>query len=619
MRAFILFILLVPIMVLAQKSPIGILVKFDPTTSFETQTILGNSIEGLKPLQREHVLKGFDVTLFEGNAPWTLSHYQAMQAVLEINDLVRYTSIIYQTESGAIAADLQEMYVKPKNPNFDPSLILASANCDGGARHYFMKDVFVFTLDKFSDEPRVMQAQLMETGLFDYVSVNTLHTILATVDDPYFENQWALENNGTAIHFDGTPGADMSVPEAWGITTGSPTIKVAVLDSGTDTNHVDLIGNLLPGFDGTGGGSLGYPNTTYSNDGHGTCTAGIIAALGDNGVGIAGVAYSAKVIPIKIFYYVNFGGDIIPFTSSEAGTDGIIWAVNSANADILSNSWGLGAAEIIALGIDTAFSNDVIRDNIAIGREGKGTPMLFSSGNDADNFSIWPASLNETISVGASSMCDELKSPTDCSPEGWWGSNYGANLDVTAPGVKVLSTDMTGPLGYNGFVDTDYAMFNGTSAACPNAAGVMALILSVDPSLSAFDARAVLSITADKNGGYDYDVADDFGWRSTEMGYGRVNAFEAVYYASNFSTIPATASAEKAFIATTGQGEIFNGNGAAIEGLRIFNLLGECMAEINVNSGQPIFLNQFLIADGLYFIAFNENGADRVLKVVIQH
>ena len=477
MRALSLFLILFPVLVFSQKAPIGILVKFDPLATFEAEALIGKSINGLKPLQREHLLKGFDVTLFEGSGSQTLSEYQAMQAELEMDGLVHFTSIIYKSESGAIAADLQQLYVKPKQINFDPSRVQTDLNCAGVAPHYFNQDVLVFTFDKNSKAIRDAQDELMATGLFEYVSVNTLHSIIATVDDPYFENQWALENNGTAIHFDGTAGADVSVPEAWDISTGSPTIKIAVLDSGTDTNHVDLMGNLLPGFDGTGGGSMGYPNTTYSNDGHGTCTAGIIAALGDNGEGIAGVAYSSKVIPVKIFYYVSFGGDIIPFTSAEAGTDGIIWAVNTAKADILSNSWGLGAAEIITLGIDTAFSNDVIRDNIAIGREGKGTPMLFSSGNDADNFSIWPASLKETISVGASSMCDELKSPTDCSPEGWWGSNYGANLDVTAPGVKVLSTDMTGTLGYNGFVDNNYSMFNGTSAACPNAAGVMALIL----------------------------------------------------------------------------------------------------------------------------------------------
>lgn len=618
MRSFFIAFLFFPTFVFSQKTPIGILVKFTSSATFEQQSLIGNNVDGLKPLQQEHLLNGFNVTLFEGVSNLSEDEYSSKRLQFEMNDLVLYTSTIYRTESGAIAADLQQLYVKPKQPDFNPFSILTLTNCRGGDSHYFKKDVFVFTFDKFSSEIRETQAELIATGLFEFVSVNTLHTVLATVDDPYFENQWALENDGTAIHFDGTAGADMSVPEAWAVNTGSPDIKIAVLDSGTDTNHVDLIENLLPGFDATGGGSMGYPNTTYSNDGHGTCTAGIVAASGDNGIGIAGVAYTAKIIPVKIFYYVNFAGDIIPFTSSEAGTDGIIWAVNTANADILSNSWGLGIAEIIALGIDTAFSNAVIRDNIAIGRAGKGTPMLFSSGNDADNFSIWPASLKETISVGASTMCDELKTPTDCSPEGWWGSNYGANLDVTAPGVKVLSTDMSGALGYNGFVDDDYSMFNGTSAACPNAAGVMALILSVDPSLSAYDARAVLAVTADKNGGYAYDVSSEFGMWSDEMGYGRVNAYEAVFYASNYTALKENKNTTSVFIAQTNQGTEVMFQGQEIGELKIYNLLGQCIAVINNGNLQRCLLNDFVTETGLYLVTFNENGEERVLKAFVQ-
>lgn len=245
--------------------------------------------------------------------------------------------------------------------------------------------------------------------------------------------------------------------------------------------------------------------------------------------------------------------------------------------------------------------------------------MLFSSGNDANNFSIWPASLKETISVGASTMCDELKSPSDCSPEGWWGSNYGANLDVTAPGVKVLSTDMSGALGYNGFVDNDYSMFNGTSAACPNAAGVMALILSVNPALSDYDARAILAITADKTGGYDYDVADEFGMRSTEMGYGRVNAYEAVFYASNFLNLNKPEESTKAAIALTNQGTVFICNGLPIEQVKIYTLLGQSLAEVKLNGSDRVGLNAFVPTEGLYLISYTLNGSVVTLKAFIQN
>lgn len=635
MKSIFTVILLLPFYLLAQKTPIGILVKFNEATSFQTKADLVRNIQGLSPLNPEHVLTGFDVTLIEGANDYSKSQYNQMRLELQMNENVIYTSIIYRSESGTIAADLQELYFKPKESGKIHNL--DQFNHKDGIRskeqilsyrnfpfwqikpHDFLEGVFVATYRKSNGDIRRHQAEMIATGLFEFVSVNTLHSVLATSSDPYFENQWALQNEGTPIHFNGTAGADMSVPEAWDITEGSPTIKIAVLDSGTDTNHVDLISNLLPGYDATGGGSKGYPNTTYSNDAHGTCSAGIIGAVGNNDEGIAGVAYQCKLIPVKIFYYISFGGDVIPFTSTSAGTTGINWAVNTANADVLSNSWGLRAIDIITLGIDTAVSNLTIRNRIASGRDGKGVPMLFSSGNEGDDFSIWPASLKETISVGASTMCDELKDPTDCSPEGWWGSNYGDNLDVTAPGVKVLSTDLSGALGYNSFVDDNYAMFNGTSAACPNAAGVMALILSVAPELSGSDARAVLSITADKTGGYAYDESNVYGMWSDEMGYGRVNAYEAVNYATNFSSINSSEVKNAAFIASGENGTFLMLNGNDFDEVAIYNLAGQmiCVIPATTLASGSINLNDFILSSGLYLINLRTGNDSSVLKAVI--
>lgn len=113
-----------------------------------------------------------------------------------------FTSIIYKTNQGAIGADLQELYVKPKGA-FDPTQLLVSEACVSVVSHHYLKEVFVYTFDKKSTDIRTVQAQLQSSGKFEFVSVNTLHTVLATVDDPYFENQWALENNGTPIHLMG--------------------------------------------------------------------------------------------------------------------------------------------------------------------------------------------------------------------------------------------------------------------------------------------------------------------------------------------------------------------------------------------------------------------------------
>lgn len=526
-----------------QKHPIGLIVEFETGLPNTEKTNVFAKFKGLQTVSDDQHLKGFNVSLVVGDADLVLNDYRKIATELEQNDMVTFTSVLYQTDNGTIAGNLPKLYFRPIsewNQN-----VLKTINGKNLKPHHYLKNVWELELSKDAMSPKMAKDMLLESGYFHFVSINTLHTLDAHMSDPYLLYQWTLENTGTPIQYEGTVGADMEVTDAWDLTTGSETIKIAVLDSGIDTNHIDLASNLLPGFDATGGDSKGYPNTVYSNDSHGTCSAGIISAVGNNEEGVAGVAFGCKLVPVKIFFYLDLGTGPIPFTSSEAGTNGVIWAVNTAKADILSNSWGLRQTEIDLLEIDTTMSNLVIRQNHHAGREGKGVPMLFSSGNEYDDYSIWPASVDVTISVGASSMCDELKSPTDCSPEAWWGSNYGENLDVTAPGVKILSTDMSGSLGYNNFLDDDYAMFNGTSAACPNAAGVMALILSVDPELSAFDARGILSVTAEKVGGYDYDESKDYGLWSSEMGYGRVNAYEAVYYSSYFSGIdkePATYS-----------------------------------------------------------------------------
>ena len=600
-----------------QKYPVGLIIEFEETTALSDQILLLQNHKEIKTITEQNYLSGFDVLLVELNSD-DITVYEEVKNRLALDESIAFVSVFYKTNKGAFGGDLNQLYLKSNGGHSEVEINTVINRFSPYSVHQnkYLADVWEVKLSKESGAIRAVQDELLQTGYFDFVSVNTLHTLIPTIDDPYFEHQWALENEGTALHFDGTPGADMQITDAWDLTTGSPDIKIAVLDSGTDTNHIDLEANLLPGFDGTGDGSKGYPNETYSSDSHGTATAGIIAAVGDNAEGVIGVAYSCKIIPVKIFYYVEFGGDVIPLTSAEAGIDGMLWALNEANADILSNSWGLRETDIVLLGIDTAMSNLTITEGVLNGRDGKGTPMLFSSGNEYDDFSIWPASHPLTISVGASSMCDELKAPTDCSPEGWWGSNYGENLDVVAPGVKVLTTDMSGALGYNDFVDNNYSMFNGTSAACPNAAGVMALILSVDPELSSYDARAILSVTAEKVGDYTYDTPMDFGFWSEKMGYGRVNAYEAVYY-TNFSTgIKQDATQKIAQIYDQNGTSVLVLNNSEPAHIKLFQVSGQFVAETIAVSN--LTLNDLVQTPGVYLVAVEQGTTLAHLKVVVK-
>lgn len=454
------------------------------------------------------------------------------------------------------------------------------------------------------------------------VSYNQVFTLSPTVNDPLYARQWAIENTGSAIQYNGTPGADMSVDSAWTITTGDPSIKIAVLDSGVDTLHEDLDIQLLPGFDSfadSANNTMGHPTPNYSSDGHGTSCAGIIGAIGDNGLGTAGIAYTSKMIPIRIFYYVDYGAGIgvQATTNTDALISGTGYAWRIADADILSTSAGLNNLFIQVLQVDTVLVNAEINEAYTDARNGKGIAMFFSSGNDNISDVLWPADLASTIAVGATSMCDERKNPSDCSGENWGGS-FGEKLDVSAPGVKIATSDMTGA---NGFSATNYTYtFNGTSAACPNAAAVGALILSVNPNLEAEDVRAIINMTADRVAGYMYDSISPNGTWNTQMGHGRVNAFEAVKLAQTYVAgveLNETNQQQVLVFPNPTKGEVHVNT--TIKGewtYEVVNLQGKlilsgksAVSAVSFNLTQP---------GGIYFVRVIAEGYDRVTKLVVE-
>lgn len=408
----------------------------------------------------------------------------------------------------------------------DPSAIAGDLKAREweAVRHLSGWTRFVLPADRAQSAVELVSTAEALPGV-EMAAPNMIYELDVHANDPQLFRQWALENKGTPIQGSGTPGADMSVTEAWTVTTGNPNIRIAIIDSGVDTAHADLKDNLRMGFDATGGGSGGFPNTTYASDGHGTACAGIAAAKGDNGIGIAGVCYDCSLVPIKLFTYIfNPFGDPLPFASGGDMASAIGWAWQDGEADVLSNSWGLTDPLLGALPDGTAIVEAALDLALDSARNGRGIPIFFSSGNE-DNPPIWPGRRAGMISVNATSQCDERKSPASCDLQNWTG-NWGDSLDIGAPGVAIASTDMSGGNGYDG---TDYTPgFGGTSAACPNAAGVMGLILSVEPSLGLEEARALLETTCDKVGGYTYTPGSANGSWSPELGYGRVNAFAAV-------------------------------------------------------------------------------------------
>ena len=321
-------------------------------------------------------------------------------------------------------------------------------------------------------------------------------------NDQYDHLQWSLNNNEQLW---GVEGADISAVDAWGVTHGSDAITIAVIDEGVDLAHPDLASKLVAGYDATGGGSGGGPT---GDDAHGTGCAGIAAAVTNNSNGVAGIARQPKIMPVR---------SLAEGTGQTSWlADGINWAAANG-ADVLSNSWGGGTpATAITSAIASARSS---------GRGGKGAVVVFATGNDNDSV-FYPANLDTTLAVGALSPCDQRKSPTSCDGEFWWGSNYGSELDIMAPGVHMYTTDISGSAGYD--PGAYFYDFNGTSSATPVVSGVAALILSLNPDLTATQVENILTSTAD-----DLRSA---GWDS-ETGWGRVNAYEALLAAPPDSQI----------------------------------------------------------------------------------
>ncbi len=334
---------------------------------------------------------------------------------------------------------------------------------------------------------------------------NHLAEAVAPPNDPLYPQQWHLENTGAYPQSPpyNTADADIDAEAAWLITTGSPTIRIAVIDDGVDFNNADLAGKLEWGYDATAGGGT---SVMTSATGHGNLVAELIAAKANNNLEGVGVAYDCKIVPVKIFEVIpGSGGTTV--TRNSWAADGIDWAWELGNADILNNSWGGGLpSTLISNALTRAFNS---------GRNGQGCLSFFAAGNSNTMPVEYPSSLSYVVSVGATNSCDFRRQPVSapsCDGSVAWGSNYGTGLDIAAPGNLIQASS---------------GSFDGTSAAAPIAAGIAALILSKNPTLTATQVRDYLETTCEKVGGYIYNSnvsGQPNGTWSTDLGYGRVNA-----------------------------------------------------------------------------------------------
>jgi len=366
---------------------------------------------------------------------------------------------------------------------------------------------------------------LYETGSFVYAQPDfTTHNgIAAPPNDPLYNRQWAHHNTGSAEQHNGTPGADMKVDSAWQITQGDAAITIAVIDTGVDTAQADLKKNLVQGYDCvnmTANPGDGAPGNLANA--HGTGCAGIIGAVANNNIGVAGIAPNCKIMP------VNLNDPFNDFATDFGIAAGIDYSWQNG-ADVLTNSWYTGTP--------SGAIDDAIHRAVTQGRSGKGCIVFFAAGNDNAGIS-YPAFNPDVIAVGAGTMCNQRKTPNSCDGEYWWGSSYGNGLDVMAPGVLIPTTDISGANGYNKAdgIEGDYHLtFNGSSAATPHAAAVAALVLSVNKTLTGAAVRAIIENDCTKGSDYTYAITqgNTNGTWNNETGYGFVNAYQSVMAAQS--------------------------------------------------------------------------------------
>ncbi|NYH47411.1 S8 family peptidase [Xanthomonas arboricola] len=319
-------------------------------------------------------------------------------------------------------------------------------------------------------EAETLMRQLASDPNVQSVEVDQILHATLTPNDTRLSEQWAF----------GTTNAGLNIRPAWDKATGA-NVVVAVIDTGI-TTHADLNANILPGYDfisdaatardGNGrdsnpadegdwyaanecGSGIPAANSSW----HGTHVAGTVAAVTNNTTGVAGTAYNAKVVPVRVLG--KCGGSLSDIA------DAIIWASGGSVSGVPANA---NPAEVINMSLGGGGTCSTTMQNAISGAVSRGTTVVVAAGNDSANVSgSLPANCANVIAVAATTSAGAKASY----------SNFGTGIDVSAPGSAILSTLNSGTTTPG---SASYASYNGTSMAAPHVAGVVALVQSVAPS-----------------------------------------------------------------------------------------------------------------------------------------
>ena len=308
-------------------------------------------------------------------------------------------------------------------------------------------------------EARVIAA-LSKNPNFEFAEPDYVANIILTPNDPYYAaNQWHLPK--------------VNAPAAWDKTTGSAGVTVAVVDSGVQATHPDLAGRVLAGYD-----FVNNDADPSDDNGHGTAVAGVAAARGNDGIGVAGAAWNVSILPVKVMAANGSG-------SHSAIANGINYSADRG-------------ARIINLSIGGTSSSRTLQSSVNYANN-KGCILIAAAGNNGSSTTVYPAAYSGVTAVSALTQADTLAS----------FSSYGSFVDISAPGEGITTS----------WVNGGYVAISGTSFSSPLVAGIAALALSVNPSLSNTAMASLLTSNADDLGAAGKDIY---------FGAGRVNAARVV-------------------------------------------------------------------------------------------
>jgi len=440
-----------------------------------------------------------------------------------------------------------------------------------------------------------------------YAEPNGIPIACDIPNDANFSSQWHLHNTGQVVltnwyghNYSGIPDADIDAPEAWDIETGSPDVVIAIIDSGIDYTHPDLAPNIWNNTDEIPENSIDDDHNGYIDDirgwdfyhnnsnvtdgnGHGTMCAGVAGAVGDNAIWGAGVAWNCKIMPVRI---ANQNWD----TTTVYAANGIRYAAdNGANICSMSFGWW-SPPSIIMDAVNYAYD--------------KGVFLCAAAGNSNNWQKLYPGAFENVTAVAMTNQNDSR-----CSPKDWggtWGSQYGNWVDIAAPGNIIYTTMPTYHVIFNDDgMPQNFAWGCGTSFASPMVAGVAALLLSKDPSLTPDQVKALLCGNVDPYNSTEY------------IGTGRLNAQKALLGLQLFEGVKIKGGLEvKMTITNNAATDFINVNCQIhVEG-GILSMINKTKNEtINIPTGKSITVSTgMLLGFGIISISARVAGVEKTLN-----